>query len=219
MTLLLVEDDRLLAETLVDALGIGGQDVHHLDNGDTAYTLLKRQHDYELILLDLNLPGRGGLDVLEALRAHDTVTPVLILTARGAVEDRVRGLDLGADDYLAKPFSLEELEARVRALLRRRAPSGLMTVGELGFDSLAQRFTLGDEALALPPREQRLLGCLMRHAGQPVDKATLVHEAFGDEELGDNAVEVYVHRLRKRLHGHQVTLRTVRGLGYLLEAS
>lgn len=94
-----------------------------------------------------------------------------------------------------------------------------MTVGELGFDSLAQRFTLGDEALALPPREQRLLGCLMRHAGQPVDKATLVHEAFGDEELGDNAVEVYVHRLRKRLHGHQVTLRTVRGLGYLLEAS
>tara|TARA_B100000929_G_scaffold198552_1_gene157635 strand:- start:3 stop:662 length:660 start_codon:yes stop_codon:yes gene_type:complete len=218
MTLLLVEDDRLLAETLVDALGIAGHEVVHLDNGIDARDRLQGNHRLDMVLLDLNLPGLGGLEVLEALRRHDSSTPVLILTARGAVEDRVRGLDLGADDYLAKPFSLEELEARVRALMRRRAPSGLITVGELSFDSLAQRFSLGDEALALPPREQRLLGCLMRHAGQPVDKATLVREAFGEEELGDNAIEVYVHRLRKRLQGHRVKLRTVRGLGYLLEA-
>jgi len=218
MTLLLVEDDRLLADTLVDALGIGGYDVRLLGNGEDAYAYLSGEHDIHMVLLDLNLPGRSGLEILEALRRHDTQTPVLILTARGAVEDRVRGLDLGADDYLAKPFSLEELEARVRALLRRRGPSALLLVGPLGFDSLAQRFSLGDEVLALPPREQRLLGCLMRHAGVPVDKATLVQEAFGDEEVGDNAIEVYVHRLRKRLSGHDVSLRTVRGLGYLLEA-
>ncbi|ALM52309.1 response regulator transcription factor [Halomonas huangheensis] len=219
MTILLVEDDRLLADTLVDALRHGGHDIEHLDHGDRAYDALRNAHGHELVLLDLNLPGRGGLEILEALRRHDRATPVLILTARGAIEDRVRGLDLGADDYLAKPFSLEELEARVRALLRRHTPSNLLSVGPLIFDSMAQRFSLDGQPLALPPREQRLLACLMRHAGQPVDKATLAREAFAEEEFGDNAIEVYIHRLRKRLSTHDVQLRTVRGLGYLLEAS
>ncbi|MBZ9560385.1 MULTISPECIES: response regulator transcription factor [unclassified Modicisalibacter] len=215
--LLLVEDDTLLAETLQDALRLEGYAVATLADGDQAGERLAEAHAFDLILLDLNLPGTGGLDLLEALRRHDRDTPVLILTARGAIEDRVRGLDLGADDYLAKPFALDELEARVRALLRRRQKSGgQLQVGALAFDALAQRFTLGDEPLNLPPREQRLLSCLMRHAGEPVDKAQLAGEAFAGESLGDNAIEVYVHRLRRRLADSGVELRTVRGLGYLL---
>ncbi|MGM0985767.1 MAG: response regulator transcription factor [Pseudomonadota bacterium] len=218
MNLLLVEDDRLLAETLVDALALAGYTLTHLAEGDTARErLADLEHGHDLVLLDLNLPSAGGLEVLETLRGHDRDTPVLILTARGAVEDRVRGLDLGADDYLAKPFALDELEARVRALLRRRGRGQALQVGPLTFDGLAQCFTLDGESLALPPREQRLLVCLMRHAGEPVDKARLAEEAFQGEPMGDNAIEVYVHRLRKRLADSSVALRTVRGLGYLLE--
>jgi two-component system response regulator TctD len=220
MNILLIEDDHLLAETLLDALALEGYAVTHLADGSLARErLASPDHGQALILLDLNLPGASGLDVLETLRRHDRGTPVLILTARGAVEDRVRGLDLGADDYLAKPFSLEELEARVRALLRRRARGQELRVGSLCFDGLAQRFTLAGQPLALPPREQRLLGCLMRYAGEPVDKARLAEEAFQGEPMGDNAIEVYVHRLRKRLDESDVALRTVRGLGYLLEAT
>ncbi|APE32003.1 DNA-binding response regulator [Halomonas aestuarii] len=219
MTLLLVEDDALLAETLADALRLEGHEVRHLDDGETARARLSDPgHGVAMVLLDLNLPGCGGLEVLQALRRHDRDTPVLILTARGAVEDRVRGLDLGADDYLAKPFALDELEARVRALLRRRTPTTELTVGSLVLDTRHQRFTLEGEPLALPPREQRLLACLMQHAGEPVDKARLAEEAFQGAAMGDNAIEVYVHRLRKRLGSTGPALRTVRGLGYLLEA-
>ncbi|GAB2794425.1 response regulator [Halomonas shantousis] len=222
MTLLLVEDDALLAETLHDALSLDGHRVEVIQDGDLAHARLSRpDHGVELVLLDLNLPGRSGLEVLEVLRGIDRDTPVLILTARGAIEDRVRGLDLGADDYLAKPFALDELEARVRALLRRRqqTSSDHLQVGALSFDSVAQRFHLGDTSMTLPPREQRLLACLMRHVGEPVDKGRLSAEAFGGESLGDNAIEVYIHRLRRRLADSGLVLRTVRGLGYLLEVS
>ena len=219
MRLLLVEDDALLAETLTDVLRLDTHQVTTLSNGNEAHQLLSAPgHGQDLVLLDLNLPGYNGLEVLAALRRHDKETPVLILTARGAIEDRVRGLDLGADDYLAKPFALDELEARVRALLRRHTRSTSLQVGSLDFDSLSQRFTLAGDALNLPPREQRLLGCLMRHAGTPVDKARLAEEAFAGEAMGDNAIEVYVHRLRRRLSGTDVELRTIRGLGYLLES-
>lgn len=220
-TLLLVEDDALLADTLHDALTLAGHRVVSLADGDGAYARLAAPgHDHALVLLDLNLPGRGGLEILEAMRRHDRDTPVLILTARGAIEDRVKGLDLGADDYLAKPFALDELEARVRALLRRRQhdESPQLHVGPLHFDGLAQRFTLDDTPLELPPREQRLLVCLMRHAGEPVEKSHLLTQAFSGERLGDNAIEVYVHRLRRRLADSPLTLRTVRGLGYVLES-
>ncbi|GGX92797.1 DNA-binding response regulator [Litchfieldella qijiaojingensis] len=220
MKLLLVEDDTLLAETLNDALRLEGNEVTWWDDGALARQRLAAPgHGYDLILLDLNLPGCNGLEVLAALRHHDSETPVLILTARGAIEDRVRGLDLGADDYLAKPFALDELEARVRALLRRQARGQGLQVGALSFDAMTQRFSLDGEPLNLPPREQRLLNCLMRHIGEPVDKARLVEEAFAGEAMGDNAIEVYIHRLRRRLKGSQVEVRTVRGLGYLLEAS
>ena len=235
--LLLVEDDALLSSTLCSVFSAEGLAVTHLADGAAALARLAAHHDhgFALIVLDLNLPGASGLEILAALRQHDRQTPVLILTARGAIEDRVRGLDLGADDYLAKPFVLDELEARVRALLRRHvtlqasqqasqqpAPSpGIaprLTLGSLAFEPLNARFLLADAPLALPPREQRLLGCLIQHAGEPVDKARLTREAFGEEEaVGDNAIEVYVHRLRKRLEGSDVNLRTIRGLGYLLE--
>lgn len=217
MNVVLVEDDALLAQTLTELLAAEGHRVTHLDHGDRAMSLLAAQgHGADIVLLDLNLPGHGGLDVLAALRQRDTETPVLILTARGGVEDRVRGLDLGADDYLAKPFALSELEARVRALLRRRGRSGVVAFGPLELDSATLSFRCHHQPLTLAPREQRILACLLHHAGQPVDKARLVQEAFGAEKVGDNAVEVYMHRLRKRLPAPLV-LRTVRGLGYVLE--
>ncbi|GHB12274.1 response regulator transcription factor [Modicisalibacter luteus] len=219
MQLLLVEDDALLAETLSDVLRLDSHHVTAIAEGNEARRLLSFPgHGQDLVLLDLNLPGCNGLEVLAALRQHDKETPVLILTARGAIEDRVHGLDLGADDYLAKPFALDELEARVRALLRRHARSTALQVGSLDFDSLTQCFTLNGERLNLPPREQRLLGYLMRHAGEPVDKARLAEEAFAGEAMGGNAIEVYVHRLRRRLSGSGVEVRTIRGLGYLLES-
>ncbi|MHB0776432.1 response regulator transcription factor [Halomonas sp. WWR20] len=222
MRLLLVEDDALLADTLRDTLRLDGHHVDVIQDGDAAYARLAHAgHGADLVLLDLNLPGRGGLEILEALRGVDRGTPVLILTARGTIEDRVRGLDLGADDYLAKPFALDEFEARVRALLRRHQQTrgDRLQVGALSFDSVVQRFYLSGTAMTLPPREQRLLACLMRHAGDPVDKSRLAEEAFGGEALGDNAIEVYVHRLRRRLTDSGLVLRTVRGLGYLLETT
>ncbi|WP_342594738.1 response regulator transcription factor [Salinicola lusitanus] len=218
--LMLIEDDPLLASTLTATLAVDNQRIERIGDGGEALARLSLDHDYDLILLDLNLPTRSGLDVLAALRSRDRQTPVLILTARAAIEDRVRGLDLGADDYLAKPFALDELEARVRALLRRRQhdQSESISLGSLRLDRHRQHFTLGDAALPLPPREHRLLACLIRYAGEPVDKARLLEEAFAGEPVGDNAIEVYVHRLRRRLADSDVTLRTVRGIGYLLEA-
>jgi len=217
--LLLIEDDSLLASTLMETLTIENQRVDRIGDGGEAQTRLSLDHDYDLILLDLNLPTRSGLDVLATLRSRDRHTPVLILTARAAIEDRVKGLDLGADDYLAKPFALDELEARVRALLRRRQNdrNEPLELGSLRLDRQRQHFTLNDVALPLPPREHRLLACLIDHAGEPVDKARLLEDAFAGEAVGDNAVEVYVHRLRRRLGASDVKLRTVRGIGYLLE--
>lgn len=176
MNIVLIEDDAMLARTLDELLRAEGHSIQHLDHGDRAMTLLAPPragdagHDADLVVLDLNLPGASGLDVLAALRRHDTHTPVLILTARDGVEDRVRGLDLGADDYLAKPFALSELEARVRALLRRRGRSGPVTFGPLEFDSTTLSFRCHGEPLALPGREQRLLACLLHHAGRPAGR-------------------------------------------------
>lgn len=220
VTLLLVEDDPLLADTLTETLSMPGQRVERIGDGSEAAIRLCGDHGFDLVLLDLNLPTRSGLEVLARLRDRDRTTPVLILTARAAIEDRVKGLDLGADDYLAKPFALDELEARVRALLRRRThgEDGALALGTLRLDRQRQVFSLGSSALSLPPREHRLLACLIRYAGEPVEKTRLLDEAFAGENVGDNAIEVYVHRLRRRLAGSDVGLRTVRGLGYLLEA-
>ncbi|RKQ96384.1 winged helix family two component transcriptional regulator [Kushneria sinocarnis] len=221
MALVLIEDDELLADTLQTLLRQQDHDVELLVRGDTARQRLAADIDAALVILDLNLPGGSGLEALEALRRHDRHTPVLILTARASIEDRVRGLDLGADDYLTKPFSLEEFEARVRALLRRRqrsSDSEALTMGALRFDPRTQRVFVHEQPLALPPRELRLLACLLRHGGEIVERARLIEEAFGsDETLADNALEVYIHRLRRRLADSNLSLRTVRGLGYRLE--
>ncbi|MCM2132006.1 response regulator transcription factor [Larsenimonas rhizosphaerae] len=221
MPILLVEDDVLLAETLVALLKQAGNAVEHIADGARALDRVSCDPlpDWQLVLLDLNLPGAGGLDILARFRCHNTHTPVIILTARGAIADRVKGLDLGADDYIAKPFALDELEARIRVQLRRHdSRNELYRLGPLAFDGITQQITVEDTPLPLPPRELRLLGCFLRHAGKVVDKATLLKEAFGDDEaIADSALDVYIHRLRRRLPDDVVSLRTVRGLGYILD--
>lgn len=220
MALLLIEDDVLLAQTLETLLRDHDDRLEIMTRGDHACDYLATPRQLDLVILDLNLPHCSGLEVLTTLRRHDHQTPVLILTARASIEDRVAGLDLGADDYLTKPFSLDEFEARVRALLRRARPvaNDTLTLGQLMLHVPTQRFELNQTPLSLPGREQRLLACLLRHGEQVISRADLMREAFGgDAPPGDNALEVYVHRLRRRLEGSDVRIRTVRGLGYRLE--
>jgi len=175
---------------------------------------------YELVILDMCLPDMDGSEILRRLRHRNVKVPVLILTARDKVEDRVQGLDFGADDYLAKPFDLLELEARIRALLRRgqSASSALLQIGELCLDTVGHRATLGGESLELSARELSVLEILMLRVGRVVSKE-LLSEQMSElgEEMSINAIEVYVHRLRKKIEAGNVNIRTLRGLGYLLE--
>ena len=178
-------------------------------------------YSYDAMLLDLGLPRREGLEVLRHLRKRGVTLPVMILTARDTVEDRVRGLDAGADDYLLKPFALNELLARLRALLRRA--HGLadtqIRMGRLSFDSVKRQVYVGDVPLVLSAREMEVLEILLNHAGHVTAKEAIADRLTGWEEgVGDNAVEVYIHRLRRKLVGSGVLIRTLRGLGYLLEA-
>jgi DNA-binding response OmpR family regulator len=173
-------------------------------------------------LLDLTLPHLDGLEVLKRLRDRSDQTPVLILTARGGVQDRVTGLNLGADDYLSKPFSLSELEARLRALLRRSQGSAtsMLSLGTLKFDAQARRVTIGNKELELPRRELCLLEIMLHRADQVVSKESIFDQLFNfDDEVSANAIEIYIHRLRKKIAPAKVHIRTVRGLGYLIEHS
>ncbi|SHK44741.1 response regulator [Halomonas caseinilytica] len=218
MRLLVVEDDPLIARSLDNALAPLGNIVEVFTHCAEASAALC-QGGFDLVLLDLGLPDGNGLTLLEALRERGDMTPVLILTARDGVEDRVRGLDLGADDYLAKPFSLAELEARVRALLRRsqQRSDNLLRLGPLCFDSVSGRVTLDEAVLELPRRELLLLEGLLSQAGDIAPREMLESRLFGFGEVGSNALEVYVSRLRKRLQGSGLCIRTFRGLGYRLE--
>lgn len=176
---------------------------------------------YDAMLLDLGLPRREGLDVLRNLRKRGKTLPVLILTARDTVEDRVRGLDAGADDYLLKPFALDELLARLRALLRRAhgVAATRICMGRLVFDSVKRHASVGETQLVLSAREVEVLEILLNHAGRVAAKEAIADRLSGwDEGVGDNAVEVYIHRLRRKLEDSGVVIRTLRGLGYLLEA-
>ncbi|AOK31903.1 two-component system response regulator [Burkholderia singularis] len=221
MRVLLVEDNPILAQSLADALSTACFAVDHMANGEAADHVLRTQ-DYALVILDLGLPKLDGLEVLRRLRARRNPVPVLILTAHGSVEDRVRGLDLGADDYLSKPFDLTELEARARALIRRSLghEHSRIECGPLVYDSVDRNFRLAGEALQLTPRERSVLEVLILRNGRAINKETLSEKIFGlDESVNTDAIEIYVHRLRRKLDNRGVAIVTLRGLGYLLEAS
>ncbi|MCU0869014.1 MAG: response regulator [Burkholderiales bacterium] len=220
MRLLVAEDDTVIADALVRALRAAGHAVDHAPDGGTADTALATT-PYDLLVLDLGLPQRDGLDVLARLRARGATLPVLILTARDALRDRVIGLDTGADDYLVKPFDLPEFEARVRALLRRGrdAQSRRIVLGRLHVDLEGRSAWIDGERLALSAREFGVLELLLRRRGRVVSKDALLEALTGwDEAVGTNAIEVYVHRLRRKVEAAGVAIRTLRGLGYLIEA-
>jgi two-component system, OmpR family, response regulator len=220
MNVLLIEDDAVLAAGLVRALGQADYTVTHAPDGHCADGAL-RAHDYDLVLLDLGLPDMDGLEILRRLRRRRVIVPVLVLTARDGVDQRVTALDTGADDYLEKPFDLRELEARVRALLRRSHVEfgHEFTVGRLSLDPFARTVRLAGETLALPAREYEVLEALAMNAGQVLSKARIAQRmAVASEEPGENAIEVYMHRLRRRLEPHALRIRTLRGLGYVLES-
>ena len=220
MRILLAEDDQVLADGLCRSLRGVGYAVDHVASGkdaDSALTL----HEFDLLILDLGLPQLPGLEVLKRLRARHDGLPVLILTAADSVEQRVRGLDLGADDFMAKPFALNELEARVRALVRRSmgASSSMLRCGPLVYDQVGRMAWLNDQPLELSAREVGLLEILLQRAGRLVSKEQIVSRLCEwGEELSHNAIEVYMHRLRRKLEiGDSVRIATVRGLGYCLE--
>ena len=218
MRVLVVEDDAALARGLVAALRQGGYAVDHEPDGTDAVRLATSE-PYSLVVLDLGLPGLPGFEVLKAVRSAGSTVPVMVLTARDAIADRVRGLDLGADDYLLKPFDLAEFEARVRALVRRgqAAPNPVLQCGALALDRATATVTLDGVPVALRRRELAVLTVLMAKAGKPVPKERLSAEIFGfDEPVAPNALELYVARLRKKLQPNGPEIRTIRGLGYLL---
>jgi two-component system OmpR family response regulator len=221
MRILVAEDDAILADGVTRTLRQSGYAVDWVKNGAEADSALEAE-DFDLLILDIGLPKKSGLDVLKRLRARDSRVPVLILTALDGVNDRVRGLDAGADDYLAKPFELAELEARVRALTRRGMAGGptLLRHGALTYDQVGRVARLNGEALELSAREVSLLEIFLSRAGRLVSKDHLVsHLCEWGDEVSPNAIEVYVHRLRKKLEPGGVHIVTVRGLGYSLEKS
>jgi two-component system response regulator TctD len=225
MRILLVEDHVELSHWVSKALRDARLTVECAATGTDADALLHTQ-DYALVILDLTLPRMDGLDVLRRLRARGGArgkTPVLILTARGGLEERVQGLNLGADDYLAKPFELAELEARVKALLRRSIGNEALVYrcGQLSFDTVTRMFTYCGEALALTPREHALLEALIARPGRALSKEKLFQDVFSlDDDANLDAIELYIHRIRKKLDRRPdggAAIATLRGIGYLMQ--
>ena len=216
MRLLLVEDDALLGDGTRSGLSLSGYAVDWVKDGESALNAI-HTHDYDACIMDIGLPKRDGLSVLRDLRQQGKTLPVILLTARDAREDKIAGLDSGADDYLTKPFDLEELQARLRALLRRAsgASKPLLEHGKVSLDPAAKRVFLAGEEITLSAREYALLLDLMNHKHQIRTRNQLEESLYAwGEEAGSNTVEVYIHHLRKKLGSEFV--RTVRGLGYQL---
>jgi two-component system OmpR family response regulator len=220
MRMLVVEDDAAIANAVCASLEGAGHVVDHLANGKAAITALQ-EHAFALVVLDLGLPGEEGGQVLRRLRAAHDGVPVLVITAREDVDLRVRILDLGADDYLVKPFSLAEFDARVRALLRRQSNQGvpILQLGQLSIDLAGRRVMIGDQPLDLTAREFALLEVLASRQNRVTPREHVIEAlCTWNDALTDNGLDIAVHRLRRKLEDTGVRLRTVRGLGYLLEA-
>ena len=219
MRILVVEDNRTLADGLLAVLRSSGYAVDVVHDGVSALAALATE-SFDLVVLDLSLPELDGLDVLRELRAGGNRAAVLVLTARGALDERIRGLDLGADDYMTKPFEVAELEARVRVLLRRQSGlrSASIAFGPLELDTASHTLSAGGRPLDVPARELQLIETLLRRAGAVVSKQAIIESlAAFDDDLSANAVEQYVSRLRRKLAPHGLTIRTARGLGYYLD--
>ena len=221
--ILVVEDERKVADALREGLEAERYDVTVERNGHDAFVRINRDA-FDLVLLDLGLPGRDGLDILRAIRARDVQTLVLVLTARDALHDRVAGLNVGADDYLVKPFAFAELLARVRALLRRGLPAEIVRLNEgtLTLDRATRRATRGQDAIELTTREFELLECLMRYHGQVVSREALAREVWKETARNtplDNVIDVHIARLRRKVDADQPTrlIHTVRGVGFMLK--
>lgn len=219
MRVLLVEDTRGLAQAVARALRGCGYAVDHVETGEDAEAALYA-FPYDATILDLSLPGMDGLEVLARLRARNDDIPVLVLTARGTLDDRIRGLDLGADDYLTKPFEISELEARLRAIIRRAfgRKNAILRAGRIAFDTVQRSARFDDRDMNLPRRELLLLEALLYRVGRVISKEQLAESMTGfDDELSSSAVELYISRLRKRVGPAGVSIRAIRGLGYVLE--
>jgi DNA-binding response OmpR family regulator len=219
MRILVVEDDRKVASFVQRGLQQEGYAVDVLHEGDTAADQAA-VIDYDAVVLDLMLPGRSGLDVLREVRSRKPALPVLILTAKGAIDERVTGLNAGADDYMAKPFALAELSARLKALLRRGAPrENVLRLADLEVDTLARTVRRGGRRIDLKPKEYALLEYLMRHAGRPVTKALIIEHVWDIHfDSVSNVVEVHINSLRNKIDRASPTalIHTVRGVGYLI---
>ena len=219
MNILLIEDDAVLADGLIHTLGGSGYSVTCATKGAYAKQLLQAQ-DFDLIVLDLGLPDMDGLELLRRLRSSKVPLPIIILTARDGVNDRIDGIEQGADDYMTKPFELRELEARIHALIRRcyGGFSNAIVIGQLKLDTHNHQVLVDGQPITLSAREYGVLEVLMMRAGKVVSKDRIGQRLAADgDALTDNAIEIYVHRLRKRIEPFGAVIRTVRGLGYLLE--
>ena len=219
MRVLVVEDHAALADGTARSLRKSGYAVDVIADGEEADDILRTQ-EYGLVVLDLNLPKLDGLEILRRLRHRGAESAVLSLIARGDIEDRVKGLDLGADDYLAKPFELVELEARVRALMRRNAGTHNTQIrcGQLVFDTVARRVMIHGDDIEIPRRELNILEILLLRLGHVLSKEQIADQLAGfEDDISANAVELYISRLRKRVEAAEVKIQTVRGLGYLLK--
>lgn len=217
MRILLAEDDALLGDGICTGLKQEGYTVDWVKDGQTADSVLKTE-TFDLVILDIGLPRLSGLEVLKSMRSRGDTLPVLLLTARDALSDRVKGLDCGADDYLTKPFDLEELCARSRALVRRSTgrATPIINHGDITLDPAAHTVVLGGENIVLPPREFMLLELLLENTGKAMSKERLEQSLYGwSKDIDSNTVEVHIHHLRKKLGSN--IIRTIRGIGYMID--